>query len=105
MTQLGFPGRAVEAMTMLRAIGDRIDRHLLATEIRSMAGDERWLSPSCGHDSIGIHFSGNGTPDGCGRSVVLKSSNQNKLWLLLRLWVCGQRGSVVQAQPLASGQS
>ena len=55
--------RAVEAMTMLRAIGDRIDPHLLATEIRSMAGDTLWLSPSYGHDSIGIHFSWNGTPE------------------------------------------
>jgi xylitol oxidase len=55
--------RAVEALTMLRKIGDRIDRHLLATEIRSMAADALWLSPSYGHDSIGIHFSWNGTPD------------------------------------------
>lgn len=56
-------GRAAEAMAMLRAIGDRIDPHLLATEIRSMAGDTLWLSPSCGHDNIGIHFSWNGPPD------------------------------------------
>jgi len=56
--------RTVEALTMLRKIGDRIDRHLLATEIRSMAGDMLWLSPSYGHDSVGIHFSWNGTPDG-----------------------------------------
>jgi xylitol oxidase len=55
--------RAVEAMTMLRAIGVRIDRHLLATEIRSMAGDELWLSLSYGYDSIGIHFSWNGPLD------------------------------------------
>ena len=54
--------RAVEAMTMLRAIGDRIDRHLLATEIRSMTGDTLWLSPSYGHDSIGIHFSWKAEP-------------------------------------------
>jgi hypothetical protein len=42
--------RAVEAMTMLRAIGDRIDRHLLATEIRSMAGD----GLACIQPSIGV---------------------------------------------------
>jgi xylitol oxidase len=55
--------RAVEAMTMLRAIGDRIDRHLLATEIRCMVADSLWLSPSYGRDSVGIHFSWNGTPE------------------------------------------
>jgi xylitol oxidase len=49
--------RATEAMQALRAIGDRIDPHLLTTEIRSMAGDTLWLSPAFGHDSIGIHFS------------------------------------------------
>jgi len=55
--------RAVEAMAMLRPIGDRIDPHLLATEIRSMAGDTLWLSPSYGQDSIGIHFSWKAKPD------------------------------------------
>jgi xylitol oxidase len=62
--------RAVEAMAMLRAIGDRIDKHLLATEIRSIAGDNLWLSPSYGHDSIGIHFSWSGTPDAVHRMTA-----------------------------------
>lgn len=55
--------RAVEAMAMLRRIGDRIDQHLLTTEIRSMAGDALWLSPSYGSDSVGIHFSWQREPD------------------------------------------
>ena len=49
--------RAVEAMTLLRTIGPRIDPHLLTTEIRSMKADTLWLSPTYGHDAIGIHFS------------------------------------------------
>jgi xylitol oxidase len=55
--------RAAEAIAMLRRIGDRIDNHLLTTEIRSMAGDRLWLSPSYGHDSIAIHFSWKREPD------------------------------------------
>jgi xylitol oxidase len=49
--------RATEAMTKLRAIGERIDPLLLITEVRSMEGDTLWLSPAYGHDSIGLHFS------------------------------------------------
>jgi xylitol oxidase len=49
--------RAIEALRALRAIGDRIDPHLVTTEIRSMAGDTLWLSPAFGHDSISIAFS------------------------------------------------
>jgi xylitol oxidase len=55
--------RAAEAIAMLRRIGNRIDNHLLTTEIRSMAGDRLWLSPSYGHDSIAIHFSWKREPD------------------------------------------
>ena len=49
--------RATAAIASLRAIGERIDRHLIATEIRSMAGDALWLSPSYGEDRVAIHFS------------------------------------------------
>jgi hypothetical protein len=45
------------AIANLSSIGDRIDRHLWTTEIRSMAGDRLWLSPSYGDDHVGIHFS------------------------------------------------
>jgi alditol oxidase len=54
---------ATAAISMLRAIGERIDRHLWATEIRSMAGDALWLSPAYGEDRIGIHFSWQTEPD------------------------------------------
>jgi len=49
--------QAATAIARLREIGDRIDRHLSATEIRSMAGDGLWLSPSFGDDRVSIHFS------------------------------------------------
>ncbi len=49
--------RAASAIERLRAIGDRIDRLLWATEIRSMTGDALWLSPAYGDDRVAIHFS------------------------------------------------
>lgn len=49
--------RAAEAIQMLRAIGTRIDQHLLATEIRSMREDALWLSPAYGRPTIALHFS------------------------------------------------
>jgi xylitol oxidase len=54
---------ATAAIARLRSMGDRIDRHLWATEIRSMAGDTLWLSPSYGADHVGIHFSWRREPD------------------------------------------
>lgn len=55
--------QASAALAKLRAIGDRIDRNLYVTEIRSMAADALWLSPSYGHDSIAIHFTWKQEPD------------------------------------------
>ena len=55
--------QATAAIAMLRAIGDRIDRHLWVTEIRSMAGDALWLSPAYGDNHVGIHFSWQREPD------------------------------------------
>lgn len=46
----------IAALGTLRKIGNRIDPHLLATEIRTMAADNLWLSLSYGHDAVGIHF-------------------------------------------------
>ncbi|NQX16769.1 D-arabinono-1,4-lactone oxidase [Rathayibacter sp. VKM Ac-2857] len=45
-----------EVLVALRAIGERIDEVLLITELRTMAGDDQWLSPASGRDSVGIHF-------------------------------------------------
>jgi len=48
--------QAVAALTQLRAIARRIDPHLIISEIRTIAADDLWLSPSYGHDTVAIHF-------------------------------------------------
>ncbi|WP_300342156.1 D-arabinono-1,4-lactone oxidase [Nesterenkonia sp.] len=47
---------AVEAMRRLRALGDRIQPHLMVSEIRTMAADDQWLSPAYGRQTVGFHF-------------------------------------------------
>ena len=49
--------QATAALAKVLELGERIDRHLWATEIRSMTGDTLWLSPSYGEDRVAIHFS------------------------------------------------
>jgi xylitol oxidase len=48
--------QAAAALSRLRAIGDRIDWLLYITEIRTVAADALWLSPSYGQDTVAIHF-------------------------------------------------
>ena len=48
--------QAVTALARLRAIAERIDQHLLLTEIRSVAADDLWLSSSYGQDMLALHF-------------------------------------------------
>ena len=48
--------QAVAAIGRMRAMGERIDRHLIVTEIRSMTADTLWLSPAHGHDTVAMHF-------------------------------------------------
>jgi xylitol oxidase len=55
--------QTVTALTALREIADRIDPHLLATEIRTMAADSLWLSPAYGHDTVALHFTWARTPE------------------------------------------
>ncbi|POH59174.1 FAD-binding protein [Cryobacterium zongtaii] len=47
---------AVAAITALRVIGDRIAPLLHISELRSVAADTAWLSPSYARDSLAIHF-------------------------------------------------
>jgi len=51
--------RAVDALEILRAMGDRIDPHLAISELRTVAADTLWLSASYGQDVLGIHFTWN----------------------------------------------
>jgi xylitol oxidase len=47
---------AVAALTAIDAIRDRVAPVLQISEIRSIAADDLWLSPSYGRDTIAIHF-------------------------------------------------
>ncbi|HET6826982.1 MAG TPA: FAD-binding protein [Amnibacterium sp.] len=51
------------ALAAIRALGDRIAPHLTVTELRTMAGDDLWLSPASGRDSLAIHFTWLNHPD------------------------------------------
>lgn len=55
--------QARAAFLLLRAMGERIDRHLHMTEIRTVAADALWLSPSYGHDAVAIHFTWKREPE------------------------------------------
>ena len=47
---------AVDAVAAVRRMGERISPHLHAAEIRTVAGDDLWLSPAYGRDSVSIGF-------------------------------------------------
>ncbi|KFU78055.1 FAD-binding protein [Amycolatopsis lurida] len=47
---------AVEAMEAMRELGHRLAPVLLTSEIRTVAGDELWLSPFQGGDRLALHF-------------------------------------------------
>lgn len=48
---------AVAALTALRELGPELQDAIWTSEVRSMAGDDLWLSMAYGQDAIGIHFS------------------------------------------------
>jgi xylitol oxidase len=50
------------ALHAVRAMAARIDPLLHTTEIRTMAADQLWLSPSYGVDTVGIHFTWHSKP-------------------------------------------
>lgn len=47
---------AVAAIAAVRALGPRIRPHLFVSELRTIAADSLWLSPSHSVDCLGIHF-------------------------------------------------
>ena len=47
---------AVDAIRILRGMSDEIAPLLQVCEIRTMAGDDLWLSTNYGPDSVGFHF-------------------------------------------------
>lgn len=51
------------ALDALRAMGDEIDPALHVTELRTVAGDDLWLSPAFGTDVLSIGFTWRDAPD------------------------------------------
>ena len=47
---------AVSAVRAVRRLADRLAPVLQIAEIRTIAADDLWLSPSMGRDSVGLHF-------------------------------------------------
>lgn len=47
---------AVAAVETVRSLADRIAPLLFVTEMRTVRGDDLWLSPACGTDVVAIHF-------------------------------------------------
>ncbi len=47
---------AGEAIAAVRELGPRLAEVLIVSEIRTIAGDELWLSPFHGGDRVGLHF-------------------------------------------------
>ena len=48
--------RAGEAFEVLRALGKQLAPVLQVSEVRTIAADELWLSPSQGRDTVALHF-------------------------------------------------
>ncbi|MEO8261586.1 MAG: FAD-binding protein [Pseudolysinimonas sp.] len=51
------------ALRAVRELGDRIDPHLIITELRTMAADDLWLSGAYGRETLAIHFTWLPHPD------------------------------------------
>ncbi|QOV34726.1 FAD-binding protein [Streptomyces ferrugineus] len=49
-------GRAVAALHAIDAIRDTVAAVLQTCEVRTVAADEQWLSPSYGRDTVALHF-------------------------------------------------
>jgi xylitol oxidase len=48
--------RLGDALAAVRAIGELIEPELLVTEVRTIAGDDLWLSGAYGDDAAALHF-------------------------------------------------
>lgn len=55
--------RGADALDAVAALGDRIRPHLHTAELRCMAGDPQWLSPTQGEDTLCIAFTWRKHPD------------------------------------------
>jgi len=63
--------RAYEALCAIDGIKDRISPFLYTSEIRTIAADDLWLSPSRGQSSVGIHFTWKPESEAVGQALPL----------------------------------
>jgi alditol oxidase len=49
-------GHAVEAISAVERLHEQVGPHLLISEIRSIAADKLWMSPSYGEPHVTLHF-------------------------------------------------
>jgi xylitol oxidase len=61
---------AVAAVRALLAVGEAVRPALQVAEIRTMAADELWMSPQCGQDTIGVHFTWKRDQEAVERALV-----------------------------------
>ena len=68
-----FVGRrhAVEALQVLRSLAEQITPHLHASEIRTCAGDDLWLSPAYQRDSLCVGFTWRNHPVEVGALITI----------------------------------
>ena len=62
-------GDGPSAVRAVRGIAHRLAPALLVSEIRTVAGDDLWLSPHQGRDSVGLHFTWRPDPGPVGVAV------------------------------------
>jgi xylitol oxidase len=55
--------QAADALRAVRELGDRIDPHLIITELRTAAADDLWLSGAYQRETLAIHFTWLPHPD------------------------------------------
>jgi alditol oxidase len=63
---------AVEALRAVRELSDRVAPLLYVSEIRTVAGDDLWLSPAYGGDRVAIHFTWRPLPEVLGVLPVIE---------------------------------
>lgn len=54
---------ALDALRAVRALGDVMAGHLMISELRTVAADSLWLSPTRGRDCVALHFTWFNEPD------------------------------------------
>ncbi|MDZ8170495.1 D-arabinono-1,4-lactone oxidase [Microbacterium xanthum] len=62
---------AREAIDALRELAPRLAPVLQVCEVRTMAGDDLWMSPAYGRDTVGLHFTWVPDPDAVGAVLPL----------------------------------